>query len=157
MGLQTRRGTAYTASVGWILSPGPESSPAHSTGPVANEPNPPAAGHPAPESDPFVFRPDDAKGQTWGRLQRAKDLSRQGADPATQSRLSSRKPERLGASNRDARDYKSCCLIRSRLKLEDKFLEEEGSGTVNNVKGSSAQAPADRARPPCEQGARELA
>lgn len=45
------------------------------------------AGHPAPESDPSVFL--SALG-----LQRGKDLSRQGADPAPQPGLSSRKLER---------------------------------------------------------------
>lgn len=46
------------------------------------------AGHPAPESDPSVFL--SAPG-----LQRGEDLSRQGADPAPQPGLSSRKLERL--------------------------------------------------------------
>lgn len=45
---------------------GAEPTPAPSTGPVLLGQTHPAAGHPAPESDPFVLLPEDLKGQTQG-------------------------------------------------------------------------------------------
>lgn len=54
----------------------------------------PSASHPSPESDPLVLLPENLKGGP----QSGETLSRQGADPAPQSRLSSRKLARLGAS-----------------------------------------------------------